>query len=67
MKKIKLLGSSLLFGLSIVLFFMPVEKANSAGVVFDKEAIDCGTYFGTKCTGSGEGCDPTKCRDQNFE
>ncbi len=39
-----------------------VYTTNQKGIkVWDKEAIDCGTFFGTKCVGDGDGCDPKVC------
>jgi hypothetical protein len=60
--KPKLFYSLLLCGFLFALIVLPFH-ARSGSVVFDKKPIDCGAYFGTKCEGSGDGCDPKECED----
>jgi hypothetical protein len=61
MKKMKILTSALCLSLAITFYMVPILDSNGFGIVYDKEAIDCGAYFGTRCVGNGDGCDPRPC------
>jgi len=64
MKHFKIIISCLSLFLAVLFYLVPSADSNAfGGVVRDKEAIDCGTFYGTKCVGDGEGCDPTACND----
>lgn len=67
MKKIKMLTSALFLSLAIIFYMAPILNSNGhVGIVYDKEAIDCGSYFGTKCVGQGDGCDAKDCDPQQM-
>ncbi len=63
MRKTKLFVGVLLFITTFFLQSFNINERKNRLVVYDKEPIDCGTYFGTKCVGRGDGCDPTPCDD----
>ncbi len=58
------LASALLLAAGFSFIPQQVEARIQKPKVFDKESIDCGAYFGTKCVGDGDGCDPTACKSE---
>lgn len=67
-RKIIQLFTLTLFFVSMMFFMNINSNAQMLNeIVYDKESIDCGAYFGTKCTGTGDGCTPKECKDEGLE
>jgi len=63
MKKTKLFFGILIIVISAFMQSFTGKDSKSHEIVRDKEAIDCYSYYGTRCHGFGDGCTPYSCND----